>query len=169
MPAITFDRFYRYDDLTELIHGFARECPDLVSVESIGKSHEGRDIWVATVTNSNRSGTKTRVLVDGNIHATEGRFGGELYFSCTDVGTDRRGLTRVIDTRTFYVCPLINHDGAEWALSDRPRWIRSSTRPLSVRRGGARRNVAGHRRRRPNLQMRSRIRRVVEGSAASRG
>jgi murein tripeptide amidase MpaA len=38
-------------------------------------------------------------------------------------------ITRALDTRAFYVCPRINPDGAEWALADKPRWIRSSTRP----------------------------------------
>ena len=51
MPAIAFDRFYRYAELTELLHAFVREYPHLVSLEAIGKSHEGRDIWVVTVTN----------------------------------------------------------------------------------------------------------------------
>ena len=51
MPEIRFDRFYRYDDLTRLVQAFAEEHPHLMRVESIGKSHEGRDIWVVTVTN----------------------------------------------------------------------------------------------------------------------
>ncbi|MCC6196282.1 MAG: carboxypeptidase, partial [Burkholderiales bacterium] len=51
MPAIAFDRFYRYAELTDLLHAYAREHPDFVQVESIGRSHEGRDIWVVTVTN----------------------------------------------------------------------------------------------------------------------
>ncbi|HEX5128680.1 MAG TPA: M14 family metallopeptidase, partial [Usitatibacter sp.] len=38
-------------------------------------------------------------------------------------------VTRLLDTRAIYVCPRINPDGAEWALADKPRYIRSSTRP----------------------------------------
>ena len=38
-------------------------------------------------------------------------------------------MTRALDTRAFYVCPRINPDGAEWALADKPKWVRSSTRP----------------------------------------
>ena len=44
MPDMRFDRFYRYDDLTRLLHDYAREYPDLVKVESIGKSYEGREV-----------------------------------------------------------------------------------------------------------------------------
>ena len=51
MPSVRFDRFYRYQELTELLRSFAEEHPKLVGLESIGRSHEGRDIWVLTVSN----------------------------------------------------------------------------------------------------------------------
>ena len=35
-------------------------------------------------------------------------------------GSDER-VTRVLDTRAFYVVPRLNPDGAELALADRPR------------------------------------------------
>jgi len=38
-------------------------------------------------------------------------------------------VTRCLGTRAFYICPRVNPDGAEWALGDPPRLIRSSTRP----------------------------------------
>jgi len=50
VPDVAFDRFYRYDELTEILQGWAEERPDLFRVESIGKSFEGRDIWLATIT-----------------------------------------------------------------------------------------------------------------------
>ncbi len=34
-----------------------------------------------------------------------------------------------MDTRAFYIAPRLNPDGAELALADRPRFIRSSVRP----------------------------------------
>ena len=36
--------------------------------------------------------------------------------------------TRALDTRAFYIVPRVNPDGAEWALADKPKIIRSSTR-----------------------------------------
>jgi murein tripeptide amidase MpaA len=38
-------------------------------------------------------------------------------------------VTQLLDTRVVYICPRLNPDGAELALADRPRHIRSSTRP----------------------------------------
>src|SRR4030095_8149257 len=134
MPEVAFDRFHRYAELTEIIHGFARRYPDLVSVEWMGKSHEGRDIWVLVVTNlkTGAAADKPAFWVDGNIHATEVAGSvANIYFVNTlvmEYGRDP-DITRVLDTRAFYVCPRINPDGAEWALADKPKWIRSSTRP----------------------------------------
>ena len=134
MPAIAFDRFYRYAELTAILQGFAAEHPGLVSLESIGKSHEGRDIWVLTVTHlaTGPAADKPAFWVDGNIHATEvAASAASLYFLHTLVsqfGQDP-DTTRALDTRAFYICPRINPDGAEWALADKPKFIRSSTRP----------------------------------------
>ena len=134
MPAIAFDRFYRYADLTALLNAFVAENPGLVSIESIGKSHEGRDIWVVTVTSAatGPAAEKPAFWVDGNIHATEvAASAASLYFLhwlVTHYGKDAE-VTRALDTRAFYICPRINPDGAEWALADKPKWIRSSTRP----------------------------------------
>jgi murein tripeptide amidase MpaA len=134
MPALVFDHFYRYAELTEWLHALVREYPHLIAMEAIGKSHEGRDIWVITATNtkSGPAADKPAFWVDGNIHATEvAGAAASLYFLhtlATQYGHDA-DVTRVLDTRAFYVCPRINPDGAEWALADKPKWIRSSTRP----------------------------------------
>jgi len=134
MPPIAFDRFYRYADLTAILQKLATEHPELVALESIGKSYEGRDIWVLTLTRraSGDAADKPALWVDGNIHATEVSASAAcLYFVhtlLTQYGSDA-DITRALDTRAFYVCPRINPDGAEWALADKPKWVRSSTRP----------------------------------------
>jgi murein tripeptide amidase MpaA len=37
---------------------------------------------------------------------------------------------QLLDTRVVYLCPRLNPDGAELALADRPRHIRSSRGPI---------------------------------------
>lgn len=131
---ITFDHYYRYDELTRILNELAREFPKLVRVESIGKSHEGRDVWVATLTNFESGSDKDRpaLWVDGNIHASEvSPASACIYFVnylVTNYAKDA-DVTRALDTRAFYICPRVNPDGAEWALADKPKIIRSSTRP----------------------------------------
>src|SRR5262245_30059906 len=69
----SFDRFLRYDELTDWIHGLAAAHPDLVAVESYGRSHEGRDLWLVTVTDgaTGPHHDKPAHWVDASIHATE--------------------------------------------------------------------------------------------------
>lgn len=134
MPDVRFDTYYRYEDLTRILRGYAEEYPQLVRLESIGQSYEGRDIWLVTVTNSNtgEAEQKPAFWVDGNLHATEVAASAACLYLLsrltTGYGSDA-DVTRCLDTRVFYICPRVNPDGAEWALADRPKIIRSSTRP----------------------------------------
>ena len=134
MPEVRFDRFYRYAELTAILEAFASEHPALVAMESIGKSHEGRDVWVLTVTNlaTGAAADKPAFWVEGNVHATEVTASvASTYFLhhlVTEYGKDPE-VTRALDTRAFYICPRVNPDGPEWTLSDKPKFVRSSTRP----------------------------------------
>lgn len=127
-------RYLRYEELTAALQALAARRPDLVSLESLGRSHEGREIWCATVTrhDARLPREKPAVWVDGNIHATEVSASSAcLYLLETLVAGDgvRPEITRVLDRCTFYVVPRVNPDGPELALADRPRYLRSSTRP----------------------------------------
>lgn len=134
MNPIRFDTYYRYPQLTEILHRFAEQYPHLLRLERIGHSHEGRDLWVAVVTRfeTGNDRDKPALWTDGNIHATElAASMACLYlidFLLRGYGSDPE-VTRCLDSRVFYICPRLNPDGAEWALADRPRFIRSSTRP----------------------------------------
>lgn len=134
MPQVAFDRYYRHDELTELLHAYAREYPHLIQIEEIGRSHEGRPIWLATLTNqaTGPASEKPAFWCDGNIHASEVSASTAVLYIinrlCTAYGQDEN-VTRALDSRAFYLVPRFNPDGAEWALEDKPRIIRSSTRP----------------------------------------
>jgi murein tripeptide amidase MpaA len=134
MPNPRFDRYYRYDELVALLHDWAAARPELMRLTAIGKSHEGLDIWLAALTRFDTGGDRDKpgFWVDGNLHAPE--LAGSaacLYFIHTLLAGYGRDadISRCLDTRVLYICPRINPDGAEWALADTPRIIRSSTRP----------------------------------------
>ncbi|MFN3258121.1 MAG: M14 family metallopeptidase [Ilumatobacter sp.] len=135
-----FDRFLRYDELVAWLHRVADDHPELVTLDCYGTSYEGRDLWLVTVTDAATGGhhAKPAHWVDASIHATELT---ATVAACALIrrlvdgyGTDD-GITRALQTRTFYVVPRVNPDGAEWALADRPRFRRSSTRPWPWRDG----------------------------------
>jgi Zinc carboxypeptidase len=144
-PELAFDRFYEYDELTAFVHGWADTRPDLVAVESIGHSFEGRDIWLVTLTNRGTGPAleKPALLVEGNIHSVEWTGSTAalhvLQRLASGYGGEAR-VTRLLDTRCVYVIPRSNPDGAEHAIRT-GRYTRSSVRPYP------------HPHRQPGLQM----------------
>ena len=130
-----FDRFLGYPELTEWIQHLATAHPDLVTVETYGRSFEGRDLLLATVTDSETGShdTKPAHWIDASIHAVELT---ATVAACRVLkrlvdghAAGDETITRALRTRTFYVVPRVNPDGAEWVLADRPRLRRSSVRP----------------------------------------
>jgi murein tripeptide amidase MpaA len=128
---LPLDRYLRYDELTSTLHGVAAEHPDLVSVESYGRSHEGRELWLVTITDASTGAhdTKPAHWVDANIHSVEVT-AGVAALSIIDhlVNSDDALAAQALASRTFYVVPRVNPDGVELALGDRPRFLRSSVR-----------------------------------------
>ncbi len=131
---LRFDRFYKYDDLVYHLKRLANERPDLVTLEVIGQSFEGRDIWCAVATNSSTgpASEKPAFEIDGNIHASEVSASTAcLYFLNKIIKEYDKNLdiSRCLDTRAFYIIPRVNPDGAEAYLASPPKVLRSSTRP----------------------------------------
>ena len=134
MPKVRFNKFYRYNELTRLLKAYAKEYPNLFRLQSIGKSFEGRDVWLVTATNfrSGDDADKPALWVDANLHATEVTGSAAALYLIHSLATKYKkdaNVTRALDTRTFYIVPRVNPDGAEWALADRPKEVRSVTRP----------------------------------------
>lgn len=135
MSSLKFSKkFLRFNELTEQMKAYAEEYPSLVKMVSLGKSYEGRDIWLLKITNyeTGDDSEKPAVWVDANIHAMEVSTSAVgMYFvdTITKKFGDDEEITRALNTRAFYVLPRINPDGAELILADHPKTVRSSTRP----------------------------------------
>ena len=141
--AITyeFDRFLKYDELSAWLHQLGAEHPDLVTVETYGRSHEGRDLLLVTVTDTAHGAhdTKPAHWIDASIHAEELTATVAachvLHHLIDGFRAGDEQITRAVRSRTFYVVPRVNPDGAEWMLSDMPKLRRSSVRPWPYRDG----------------------------------
>ena len=136
-----FDRFLRYDEMATWLRTLAAAHPTLLTVESYGQSHLGRDLLVATITDSTAGEhhTKPAHWIDANIHATEVTGGvAALYIIHHLVTKHIAGdatVREALRTRTFYIAPRVNPDGVEDALLDRPLFHRSSVRSWPWRDG----------------------------------
>lgn len=134
---ITFNTYYTYSQLAERLAWLAGQHPQIMQVRALGKSFEGRDIPLVVLTQAatGPDTDKPAFWIDANIHATELTASmAALYFIKKLVegyGVDPK-ITRVLDEVAIYVVPRLNPDGAEWALAEKPKFIRSGTRPYPL-------------------------------------
>ncbi len=112
---ISFNKYYTSEGLATLSKKIADAYPDLVRRESIGKSSEGRDIWMMAITNYKvgNADDKPGFYVDGNIHSNEIQ-GGEICMYTAWYLTENFGdmayITEMLNDRVFYIVPTINPD-----------------------------------------------------------
>lgn len=112
---LSFNRYYTSEGLWAMGKKIADAYPGLAKMVSIGKSTEGRDIWMLQVTNFAKGDAdrKPAFYVDGNIHSNEIQ-GGEICiytaWYLTENFGDMEYITQMLDDRVFYIVPTINPD-----------------------------------------------------------
>jgi murein tripeptide amidase MpaA len=129
------DRYYRYEHLTELLHRWAEEHADVVEIASLGKSYEGKDIWVLTITDRSTGAhdTKPAYFVDALIHAGEVTGTATVLWLLNHIFTNAStdpGIASLLRETTMYVVPAINIDAMDRMLLGAGSRIRSSVRPF---------------------------------------
>lgn len=113
--------------------------PHLIKVRSIGKSYEGRDIWMLEITDF-KTGVpdeKPGFYIDGGIHANE--LNGvqvSLYtawYLCENYGYIDF-ITQLLKDKVFYILPDISPDSRENFLynANNPNSSRSGMRPFDM-------------------------------------
>src|SRR5690606_18679417 len=64
--------YHTYAELTDAIHAIEDAHPGLVRISSIGRSYEGRELWIAKVSdNVATDEAEPEVLLDGGHHGRE--------------------------------------------------------------------------------------------------
>jgi hypothetical protein len=115
-PPATFNRLHDYDEISDLLKGYAKAYPKWTKLESLGKSIQGRDLWMITINNpaTGPELSKPAMYIDGNIHANEVQ-GGETALYTVDYLLKNYGLlsrvTEMMDRSVFYILPMVNPDG----------------------------------------------------------
>ncbi|QUL98418.1 MAG: carboxypeptidase [Candidatus Fermentithermobacillus carboniphilus] len=132
-----FTKYMDYGELTSALEDLVKENPGLSKMYSIGKTYEGRDMWLVELTNFAKGNPdeKPGMYIDGNHHAGEVTGSAvclyTIWYLLSNYGEDPF-VTELLDEKTFYVLPRISIDGAEIFLHT-PLSLRSSTRPYPPR------------------------------------
>jgi len=118
VPALSFDHFFTYAELTDFVGKLAKACPKLVTLSSLGDSREGRPIHLLTITDqaTGPAEDKPAYLIHGNIHALELSGTHAALHTCRQLCADH-GKSDLLKRVAFYIVPRINPDGAEFAVT----------------------------------------------------
>lgn len=116
-----------YDEIVERLKKLANRYPNLARLHNIGKSSAGRNLWVIEITNQNTgSGDhKPALWIDGNMHQRELTTRRIPHYFIerllASYGEDPV-TTNLVDTRTFYIMPILDIEGGDRAMSRHPAW-----------------------------------------------
>lgn len=121
--TISFNRYYTAEGLGALAQQLADAHPDLITLQSIGKSYEGRDIWCLTVTDQSTGSDldKPGFYIDGNIHSNEiqgGEFGIYTAWYLAESFGQNTFITNLLKEKVFYIVPTINPDARNAYMRD---------------------------------------------------
>ena len=130
---LSFDHFYDQEELTKTLKAFEKAYPEFVTVKSLGKTYQGRDIW-SVILNNPKTGTaehKPGYYIDSNIHGNEIQ-GTEvaiyaIWYLLKNYGKTEFA-TRLLDEKAFYIIPTMNPDS-------RDHYINRVSDPNSPRTG----------------------------------
>ncbi len=126
IPGLKFDSHYLYDEIADFLQR-CDEASDLISIESIGESPEGRSILLAILTDpaTGSPEDKPAYYVQANVHAQE-MCGTAAALRLIHTLLTDDSARRMLRDMAFYVVPRVCVDGAELVLtmdaSLRSRW-----------------------------------------------
>ncbi len=113
-----WNHYNDYAGISKFCQDLAKAYPDLVRIESMGKSYQGRDMWVMVVsdTKTGNPARKPGFYIDGNIHSNELQ-GSEIAMYTAWYLAESFGslpfINQLLKDKTFYIAPTINPDARE--------------------------------------------------------
>ncbi|MCI4385837.1 hypothetical protein PGIGA_G00055340 [Pangasianodon gigas] len=114
----TYNTYYNYVDLTRRLQSLARRYPHIARLSSIGRSVEGRELWVMRITKEPLTDMpgKPKFKYVGNMHGDETISRQVLAYLVEyllrSYGDNQR-VTELINSTDIFIMPSLNPDGFE--------------------------------------------------------
>lgn len=116
---VSWNRYNDYAAISDICKRLAAAHPNLVKLEAMGKSFQGKDLWVMTISDTKigNPDKKPAMYIDGNIHSNEIQ-GSEfaLYTAWYLVemhAAGNKAIQSLLGDKTFYIAPTINPDARD--------------------------------------------------------
>lgn len=140
---LAFNRLYDVPELEEALRKLVAAHPGLLTLTSLGKSVEGRDLWCVTINNpaTGPDTAKPAMYADGNVHGNEVQASEAclyLIWYITENYPRVEKIRKIVDERAFYIVPTVNPDGRAWWFNgpNTTHSSRSGVSPLDDDRDG---------------------------------
>jgi hypothetical protein len=119
---VSWNKYYTVAGIADFCRKLASAYPELVTLGSLGKSYQGRDIYVLTISDKKADDPdlKPGYWIDGNIHSIELQ-GTEMamytaWYLC-EMYDENSFIKQLLKDKTFYIAPTINPDAREYFTS----------------------------------------------------
>jgi hypothetical protein len=113
--------YHNYAEMVGDIHAVEAAHPSIVKVSSIGKSYQGRDIWIARISdNVAIDEGEPEILIDALHHAREHLTVEQALYTLhllTDTYGSDATITNLVNTRVVWIVFMLNPDGGEYDLT----------------------------------------------------
>lgn len=142
--AVSWNKYYDYEGHVEIAKKLAKAYPNLVKLNVIGKTAQGRDLILLAITDYKAGGNPDRkpgMYIDGNIHSNEiqgSEFASYTAWYLAESFGKIEYITELLKDKIFYIVPSINPDGRDNFLHqpNNPNSPRSGMMPVDNDRDG---------------------------------
>ncbi|CAH1401104.1 unnamed protein product [Nezara viridula] len=114
------NNYNRLDGIYKWMDSLSDDYPEMVSIETIGYSHEGRALKVAKV--SWGEPDANAVFIDAGIHAREWISVATAIFILDSLVTNQSLLSPNMMKFDYYILPVLNPDGYEYSHTSNRLW-----------------------------------------------
>ncbi|XP_060098304.1 mast cell carboxypeptidase A-like [Heteronotia binoei] len=118
--------YLKYNDWDKIVawtERITRNNPKMVSQIQIGKTYEGRPMYLLKV--GKETGRKKAIFMECGIHAREWispAFCQWFVKQATSTYGKDKDMTKLLDSMNFYVLPVLNVDGYVWTWTEDRMW-----------------------------------------------
>ncbi|KAF5305651.1 hypothetical protein FQA39_LY18970 [Lamprigera yunnana] len=123
---ISFTSFNRMAEIDAYLNQISSQYPNLVQLETIGQSYEGRNLRVVKIS-TNPSANKPIIFIDAGIHAREWIAPAQALYIIQELVENSANID-LLNKVDWHILPVLNPDGYEYTHTSYRYW-RKTVKP----------------------------------------